>query len=179
MITKIVSGGQTGVDRTALDVARELGLPHSGWCPKGRLAEDGIIPKYYSLTETFSTDYPLRTEWNVRDSDGTLVLTKGTPPNGTAYTIEVAARLKKPCLILDLLDQPAPSVVREWVMTHKIRILNVAGPRESKFPGIYTQAKQFLRLALYPCLRNRPLTVRARSTKRRSSSVEKNEPLAQ
>ncbi|MER3424692.1 MAG: molybdenum cofactor carrier [Nitrospiraceae bacterium] len=152
MNTAIVSGGQTGVDRAALDVAEELGMPRSGWCPKGRLAEDGTIPDCYPLMETSSTDYSLRTEWNVRDSDGTLVLTKGTPTDGTAYTIEVATSLRKPCLVLDLAEQPSPSVVREWMVAHKIRVLNIAGPRESKFPGIYTQAKQFLRAALLPLL---------------------------
>jgi len=145
---KIVSGGQTGVDRAALDVALELGLPCGGWCPKGRAAEDGPLAVRYPLTETPSEIHAQRTEWNVRDSDGTLVLTRGTPTEGTALTVAIAKRLRKPCLVLDLLDlheQPAESAVWTWADQHHIRILNVAGPRESKCPGIYAQAAAFLR----------------------------------
>src|SRR5436305_1193025 len=83
----IFSGGQTGVDRAALDVALELGIPCSGWCPRGRRAEDGTIPPRYPLQETRSLAYPVRTRWNVRDSDGTLILTRGRPDRGTALTI--------------------------------------------------------------------------------------------
>jgi hypothetical protein len=148
IFTKIVSGGQTGVDRAALDVALELKLPCGGWCPKGRLAEDGVIPPDYPLHETPTEEYPQRTEWNVRDSDGTLILTKGQPTGGTAFTIEVAARLKKPCLVLDLATQPHTAPVQSWAENHEIRILNVAGPRESTCPGIYAEARQFLLAAL-------------------------------
>src|SRR5438445_1429872 len=98
MFEKVISGGQTGVDRAALDVALELGVPAGGWCPKGRKAEDGSLAPRYPLTETPSEEYWQRTEWNVRDSDGTLVLTRGAPTEGTAYTIEVAKKLGKPCL---------------------------------------------------------------------------------
>jgi hypothetical protein len=145
---KIVSGGQTGVDRAALDVALELGLPCGGWCPKGRAAEDGPLAVRYPLTETPSEIHAQRTEWNVRDSDGTLVLTRGEPTEGTALTIAIAKRLRKPCLVLDLLDlheQPAESAVWTWADQHNVRILNVAGPRESKCLGIYAQAAAFLR----------------------------------
>src|SRR6266571_9073801 len=83
VVSKIVSGGQTGVDRAALDVALELGIPCGGWCPRGRRAEDGIIPERYPLIETPTTAYPQRTERNVRDSDGTLVLTVGRADGGT------------------------------------------------------------------------------------------------
>src|SRR5438876_4889366 len=92
MFTNIVSGGQTGVDRAALDVALELGIPCGGWCPKGRRAEDGRIPLRYPLEETTLNIYPQRTEWNVRDSDGTLVLTTGRPEGGSALTNELARR---------------------------------------------------------------------------------------
>src|SRR5207302_8438813 len=102
MFTRIISGGQTGVDRAALDVALELGLPCGGWCPRGRRAEDGPLDARYPLRETPWSGYPQRTGWNVRDSDGTLILTRGRPDRGTAYTAEVAGRLHKPCLILDL-----------------------------------------------------------------------------
>ncbi len=150
MVRKIVSGGQTGVDRAALDAALELGLSCGGWCPKGRRAEDGPIPLHYPLTETPSDDYAQRTEWNVRDSDGTLVLTRGAPTEGTAYTIQVAARLKKPCLVVDLDGAPPEAAVRTWLKAHRVETLNVAGPRESKAPGIYTEAARFLRALLAP-----------------------------
>ena len=145
MIEKIVSGGQTGVDRAALDVARELGLPCGGWCPKGRKAEDGPIASRYPLQETPSDDYAQRTVWNVRDSDGTLILTRGQPTEGTALTIEVAGRQGKPHLVMDLNEQPDRATVRAWTIMHRIRVLNIAGPREEKSPGIYVQASQFLR----------------------------------
>jgi len=148
MIEKIVSGGQTGVDRAALDVARMLGLPCGGWCPKGRKAEDGPIAHQYPLKETPSDDYAQRTAWNVRDSDGTLILTRGQPTEGTAFTIEVAERQDKPHLVLDLGKQPDRAAVQTWITTHRIRVLNIAGPREEKNPGIYAQASQFLRRLL-------------------------------
>jgi hypothetical protein len=143
-IIKIISGGQTGVDRAALDAAMELGLPCGGWCPLGRLAEDGVIASHYPLQETPSAEYSVRTHWNVRDSDGTLILTSGEPKGGTAFTITTAGRLKKPCLILDLTAQSDPSTVHTWITSSGIHILNVAGPRESTRPGIYAQAKAFL-----------------------------------
>jgi len=144
-VQKIVSGGQTGVDRAALDVALEQGIPCGGWCPQGRAAEDGPIDQRYPLRETPSADYAQRTEWNVRDSDATLVLTHGTPTGGTAQTIDVAARLGKPCLTLDLDSQPHASAVQAWASVYHVTVLNVAGPRESKCPGIYAQAAHFLR----------------------------------
>jgi len=144
----VISGGQTGVDRSALDVALELGVPAGGWCPKGRKAEDGSLASRYPLTETPSEQYRQRTEWNVRDSDGTLVLTRGAPAEGTAYTIEAARKLGKPCLVLDLSGAPSQSAAQAWAEEHKVRVLNVAGPRESKCPGIYAQAAQFLRAIL-------------------------------
>jgi hypothetical protein len=145
MFAQVVSGGQTGVDRAALDVALELGLPCGGWCPKGRRAEDGALDPRYPLIETPLEDYWQRTEWNVRDSDGTLVLTRGTPTEGTAFTVEIAKKLGKPCLVLDLTEAPKESAVTAWAAEHNVRALNVAGPRESKCPGIYSQAAQFLK----------------------------------
>src|SRR6266508_6387099 len=99
MITKIVSGGQTGVDRAALDVALELGMPCGGWCPQGRRAEDGRIDDRYPLNETPWDGYPQRTEWNVRDSDGTLILTCGESDRGTALTVRLAQERNKPCFV--------------------------------------------------------------------------------
>jgi len=144
-IDKIISGGQTGVDRAALDVALELGIACGGWCPKGRRAEDGVIPAEYPLQENKSTSYPARTAMNVRASDGTLILTHGTPDRGTALTISLARRSKKPCLIVDLSRTQDPVAVRKWLAVEKIKNLNVAGPRESSRPGIGNETRRFMR----------------------------------
>ncbi|MGE0683541.1 MAG: putative molybdenum carrier protein [Candidatus Binatia bacterium] len=140
----IVSGGQTGVDRAALDVAKEIGLECGGWCPKGRLAEDGRIPDDYPLRETETTDYAERTELNVRDSDGTLIFTVGPPLGGTAYTITCARRLKKPYCVLNLAQETAPDRVQQWLEEQSITILNVAGPRLSQSAAGYALTYQFL-----------------------------------
>jgi hypothetical protein len=147
-IRQIVSGGQTGVDRAALDVALDLGLPCGGWCPRGRKAEDGPIPGRYPLLETPAADYRQRTEWNVRDADGTLVLRCGRATGGTALTIRLVRRRRQPLLVLDLNLDPSPSLVRAWVRERSIRVLNVAGPRESQCAGIHGRAARFLRAAL-------------------------------
>ena len=147
---KIVSGGQSGVDRAALDVAAELSLPRGGWCPRGRYAEDGPIPDVYPLKETPSPATAQRTEWNVRDADGTLVLTEGEPSGVTAITVQFARRHGKPCLVLDLEEGTEPGAVGRWIAEYGIAVLNVAGPRESKCPGIYRRAAAFLREALAP-----------------------------
>jgi hypothetical protein len=144
-IAKIISGGQTGVDRAALDVALELGIACGGWCPKGRRAEDGVIPEKYPVEENDSKDYPPRTAMNVREADGTLVLTRGTPDRGTALTICLAERHEKPCLVVDLGQALDPVKVRKWLRREKIKVLNVAGPRESSRLGIGEEARRFLR----------------------------------
>ena len=101
--TRVVSGAQTGVDRAALDVALELGLPCGGWVPRGRIDERGRIPdRYPGLEETKTPDWNERTEANVRDADGTVILSRGPLTGGSAYTARVAARLRRPCLHLDL-----------------------------------------------------------------------------
>jgi hypothetical protein len=144
-IEKVISGGQTGVDRAALDVALELGIPCGGWCPKGRKAEDGPINSHYPLQETASASYSVRTETNVQDSDGTLILTWGSVTGGTARTLEFAKKFKKPHLVVDLSKPKEPNIVKEWGQQNRLRILNVAGPRESKVPGIHDRAVEFLR----------------------------------
>jgi len=144
VIERIVSGGQTGVDRAALDTALVFGVPCGGWCPRGRKAEDGTIDARYPLQETPSGDYPQRTEWNVRDSDGTLVLTRGRPSGGSALTIGLARRLGRPCLVLDLAAEPDPNELRQWMEAKEVSILNVAGPRESQQPGVQNDARAFL-----------------------------------
>ncbi len=151
-IERVVSGGQTGVDRAGLDAALALGLPCGGWCPRGRRAEDGPIPARYPLRETPTARYPQRTEWNVRDSDGTLVLTWGAPRGGTALTIGLARRLARPCRVVDLgppadredEQEAVARGVRRWIEEERIRVLNIAGPRESEAPEVGERARAFL-----------------------------------
>ncbi|MEE8554468.1 MAG: putative molybdenum carrier protein, partial [bacterium] len=128
----------------ALDAALATGLPCGGWCPRGRRAEDGPIHERYPLLETPSGRYAQRTEWNVRDSDGTLILTRGEPAGGTALTRRLASRLGTPFLMLEPATPGAPAAAVEWIGREGIRTLNVAGPRESEAPGIHGQALEFL-----------------------------------
>ena len=146
---KIVSGGQTGVDRAALDVALELGLPCGGWCPAGRWAEDGPVDARYPLAETPSSDPAERTGWNVRDSDATLVLTGG-PSAGTDLTREAARRLGRPVYTFSADGPPDVGAFRRWLQVYRVRTLNVAGPRESESPGIHAAALATLRALLDP-----------------------------
>jgi hypothetical protein len=150
LIDKIVSGGQTGVDRAALDWALQRGVAHGGWCPKGRLAADGPLPEHYLLRETDSTGYRQRTKLNVRDSDATLIFNTGVLDGGTLLTVDYAARRGRPCLLvqLDVPDHPDPEAVAAWLREHGVRVLNVAGPRESKRPGIYRETRGFLERVL-------------------------------
>jgi 3-methyladenine DNA glycosylase AlkC len=148
IVSRIVSGGQTGVDRAALDVALELGLPCGGWCPKGRTAEDGRIPRKYPVRETPSGTYAQRTRWNVRDSDGTLILTVGDLSGGTRLTLEAARASGKPVTVVDLGRTRGVRDVRHWLKQHSIGVLNVAGPRESTQRGMYLRSKQYLRRLL-------------------------------
>lgn len=138
LVEKLVSGGQTGADRAALDIAMALGLPHGGWCPKGRKAEDGTIPLCYALVETPCGGYPQRTEWNVRDSDGTAVFTWArTASGGSRKTISIARGLGRPCLhIARDGGGDAATLLRDFIVRDQIAVLNVAGSRESKEPGI-------------------------------------------
>lgn len=148
MLTKIISGGQTGVDRAALDVALELGIACGGFCPRGRLAEDGRISDRYPLTELSSRSYPVRTRRNVLEADATLILSVGEPSGGTLLTLNICRELETPTLIEDPshpLDAATIRGVRHWLhVMHKGQVFNVAGPRESKQPGIYALARAFL-----------------------------------
>lgn len=144
MIRKVVSGGQTGVDRAALDEAAQAGLDRGGWCPRGRRSEDGPIDLAYPLKETPARDYAQRTIWNIRDTDATLILTRGPLIGGTALTASAAAELHKPLLVVDLGDEDEPAAVRRWIENHGLEVLNVAGPRESERPGIYDETRTFL-----------------------------------
>ncbi len=148
LLEKIISGGQTGVDRAALDVAMEFGIPCGGWCPQGRRAEDGRIPDSYPLQEASSPDYPFRTRLNVEDSDGTLILSRGSPQGGTALTLKLATKLNKPFLLVDLDRETDPFQVWQWIKINRVRVLNVAGPREGESAGIFEKASSFLREVL-------------------------------
>ncbi len=155
VIEKLVSGGQTGADIAALDVAIRFGLPHGGWCPKGRRSLAGPIPERYQLTESPKSNYLERTEWNVRDSDGTVVFTLSTKPSsGSAQTIKFAKKHDKPCLHLSQEsggcghNNPA-WLLQQFVIEHGIKTLNVAGSSEEKAPGIYVWAKEILEGAFF------------------------------
>jgi hypothetical protein len=143
-VCKVVSGGQTGVDRAALDVALELNLACGGWCPRGRRAEDGPLDLRYPLCETHSTHYACRTRWNVRDSDGTLILARGALAGGTALTHSIARQLGKPSLVVNPDCRADVLRSREWLSLQDVRSVNIAGPRSSHEPTIYESASRFL-----------------------------------
>ncbi|MCU0838755.1 MAG: putative molybdenum carrier protein [Rhodospirillales bacterium] len=148
VVRRIVSGGQTGVDRAALDVAAALDIPTGGWVPLGRRAEDGPLPAHYPLQETASDRYAERTRLNVRDADATLVLCRGRPTRGTALTLSFARQLGRPHLVVDLRRAPPVDVVHAWLRRYEVRVLNVAGPRESLAGGIYAEAADYLSAVL-------------------------------
>lgn len=142
---KIVSGGQTGVDRAALDVGMALGLEVGGWCPRGRWAEDGPIPPQYPLTETRSENVHCRTQRNVEASTATLVVTRGAPMGGTRLTVEHAESIRRPVLVVDLAVSRDPvGEIVGWLERVRPTVLNVAGPRESGAPGIGAQTAKIL-----------------------------------
>jgi hypothetical protein len=143
--TKIVSGGQTGVDRAALDAALETGTDCGGWCPEGRLAEDGTIPLHYPVTELIGAGYPERTLQNVIDSDGTAIICFGSPTGGTEKTLRLCRELKKPFILIDAAElTPARAAQRmlAFVGDHSITVLNVAGSRASEEASAYSYAYQ-------------------------------------
>jgi hypothetical protein len=146
-VLKLVSGGQTGADRAALDFAIEHQIPHGGWCPSGRLAEDGQIPARYRLTETPDPNYSQRTEWNVRDSDGTVVFSIGpVVRGGTRETIALARAHQRPLLHLSRNGGPATPELEllRFIKDNHIRTLNVAGPRMSTEPGVAAFVRDIL-----------------------------------
>jgi hypothetical protein len=153
-LAAIVSGGQTGVDRAALDFARRTGMPIGGWCPAGGWAEDlpqapGVLALFPELREASSSDPRQRTEWNVRDSDATLVLVReGTVSPGTDAAVALARDLGRPHLVADVADVAS---VRSWLSELPDGVtLHVAGPRESEAPGIQQQAGALLAAVLAP-----------------------------
>ena len=147
-LTKIISGGQTGADRAGLDAAIELNIPVGGWCPKGRKAEDGSIDNKYPLQETTSGDYRVRTEKNVKDSDGNLIFTIGKPSGGTALTVKKAKAFDKPFLVIDLDKDYDFDAVKVWLIDNDIEVLNVAGPRGNDLPDVYDKVKDYLKKLL-------------------------------
>lgn len=161
-IAKVVSGGQTGADRGGLIAAMGAGVPHGGWCPKGRRAEDGVIPGEFELVEMTTASYVARTEANVVDSHATVVFSVGAPTGGSRKTVEFARRHRRPCLSIDvgaLTDAEAAEKISDWlcsiaqseeipaVQTVQL-VLNVAGSRESKSPGIQERVTRVLSLVL-------------------------------
>lgn len=141
---KIISGGQTGVDRAALDVAMKLDIKSGGYCPKGRKAEDGPIPERYSLIELSSQSYRLRTERNIIESDGTLIINRGPLVGGSLLTFDLSLKNAKPVVIVPL-ETPDFKDVRSWGNANKIQVLNIAGPSEGRLPeGIYEEAYSYL-----------------------------------
>lgn len=154
---RIVSGGQSGVDRAALDVAMEKSIPYRGWCPKGGWAEDlphapGLLLHYRHLQETPDADPSQRTEWNVRDSDRLLVLIDSTGlkvSKGTEAALEYAVRLGKPHIVIDLDERNGTERTMAWLKSAPADMsLCIAGPRESEAPGIYVKAKAALQILL-------------------------------
>ena len=143
-LEKIISGGQTGVDRAALDAALEQNIPVDGWCPKGRRAEDGPIPDRYPLREAPSDEYAQRTAWNVRDSDGTLIIAPAPLTGGTALTQTEADEQGKPVLHVRPSDPVPIPMIRAWAAENDVQVLNVAGPRASEVDGIYDATRAIL-----------------------------------
>lgn len=148
MLKKIISGGQTGADRAALDAAIRMGISHGGWIPKGRLTEDGPLPDMYALEEMPSESYADRTEKNVLVSDGTLIVSRGAPTGGSDHTRKMALKHGKQMLHIDLTLHQSPldaaSLVSSWLAMNNIETLNVAGPRASKDPAIYVAVLSIL-----------------------------------
>ena len=147
VLKKIISGGQTGADHGALDAAIKYSFPHGGWIPKGRRTEYGIMPEQYKLKEMPSTDYPKRTEQNIMDSDGTVIISHGVLTGGSALTRKLAIKHKRPYLHINLNETPvflASSEINAWINENNIEILNVAGSRASKDQRIYEDTKYII-----------------------------------
>ena len=152
MLEKIISGGQTGVDQAALDAAIKLGIPYGGWIPKGRKTENGPLPEKYDMREMPTSSYSHRTEQNVIDADGTLIISRGSLTDGSEYTRKMAMKHNRPWLHIDINKHAkfnAATSIVSWTAENSILILNVAGPRASKDPEIYLDALNIIESAYY------------------------------
>jgi hypothetical protein len=150
MIIKIISGGQTGADRAALDFAIDNNIPHGGWIPKGRITEGGQLPDKYHLQEMETASYDKRTEQNVIDSDGTVIVSHGDLTGGSALTQTFTIKHHKPRLHLDMDNttiKEAADSLNNWIRKNNIKILNVAGSRTSKDNNIYHVTREILEAA--------------------------------
>jgi hypothetical protein len=150
-LARIISGGQTGVDLAALDAALAAGFPCGGWVPRGCFNEDGPIDPRYPVKETDSRKLALRTEWNVRDSDATLILSRGALNGGSALTWRLVQRYAKPCLHVDLAEvspEGAVGRITRWLDDIDGAVLNVAGPRRSHDAEIYALAYRVIEALL-------------------------------
>ncbi len=141
---RVISGAQTGVDRAALDVALKLKIPCGGYVPKGRFAEDGRVPAKYPVEECESVDYLERTKLNAKESDATLILNLGRMDGGTLFTYKYCVKIKKSVGVIDLDDDNRVEKFFAFLKKNKPGVLNIAGPRESRSPGIYRKAFRFL-----------------------------------
>jgi len=174
MIQKIISGGQTGADRAALDVAIKFNIPHGGRVPRGRKAEDGRLPDRYQLQEMPTPSYTERNEQNVIDSDGTLIFSRGTPTGATEYTRQMVSKHKKHRLHIDLnitTSYDAASLIQSWIRLQNIQTLNVAGPRASNDSQIYFEVFLILEMA-YIMSKVQERRHSSQSTKRITKSPE-------
>ena len=154
MLKKIISGGQTGADRGALDAARELGFAYGGFLPARRKTEAGPLPDEYLMEELDSPNYPVRTAANVQAGDGTLILSRGALKGGSALTLRIAREKSKPCLHLDLTkveDDTAVKKIECWIKGHRLEILNVAGPRASSDDLIYDSTRRLIVAVIKAC----------------------------
>lgn len=152
MLKKIISGGQTGADRAAIDLAIKLSIPHGGWIPRGRKTESGPLPLKYQLTEMETADYPSRTKMNVVDSHGTVVLSRGRLTAGSELTRVFAKVVGKPICHIDLAQNDsfeAAIILQSFIMENQIEVLNVAGPRASRDPEIYFDVRSILEAVFY------------------------------
>lgn len=152
LLNKIVSGGQTGADRAALDFAIKFNIPHGGWIVKGRRTESGPLPDFYNLKEMETRDYPARTRQNILDSDGTVIIARGTLTGGSALTYAFARETGNWVCRINLLEQDifeAALILHTFIQDQGIRVLNVAGPRAGHDPDIYYDVKSILTAVLY------------------------------
>jgi len=151
---KIISGGQTGVDRAALDAALRHGINCGGWCPAGRLDEFGKIPDYYPIQELKDGGFTERTLQNVKDSDGTVVIYPGQLRGGTEQTVRFCSELQRPYQLIDALKISADGALKlicDFVHRNNIGVLNVAGPRQSEWPKGYDYAFRAIEAFLTQC----------------------------